>query len=331
MLLNVANLRAASAAAGRCTRARFGTSALLNSARSRMTGPLPPYGPVGVAKALETPSSAPSAPTLFEHEFSLADRVGLVTGGNRGIGLEMALALVEAGSRVVYCVDLPKKPGDEFTKVREYVSRMQGTGGDARLEYICADVTDQNTMWKIGETIGNREGRMDVCVAAAGILRGAIDCLTYPAKQFQEVLAVNVNGVLYTAQAAGQQMDRFGNGGSIIMIASICGHLTIKDSQWASYYAAKSAVLQMARSMACELGPKKIRVNTISPGYIATSMTGQLLEKRPELLDTWHNSVPLGRIARPDELRGILAWLASDASSFCTGSDILVTGGQHAW
>ena len=99
----------------------------------------------------------------------------------------------------------------------------------------------------------------------------------------------------------------------------------------------------MARSMACELGPKKIRVNTISPGYIATryefatrcvlytpnhsgsySMTGQLLEKRPELLDTWHNTVPLGRIARPDELRGILAWLASDASSFCTGSEYVL-------
>ena len=85
----------------------------------------------------------PHASTIYTHDFSLADRVGLVTGGNRGIELEMALALVEAGSRVVYCVDLPKKPGDEFTKVREYVSRMQGTGGDARLEYICADVTDQ--------------------------------------------------------------------------------------------------------------------------------------------------------------------------------------------
>ncbi|KAI0703269.1 sorbose reductase sou1 [Earliella scabrosa] len=333
MFFNSSSLRAASAVAGQCARARFATSALLKSAsaRGRMTGPLPPYGPVGVAKALEAPASAPSSPTLFEHEFSLADRVGFVTGGNRGIGLEMALALVEAGSRVVYCVDLPKKPGEEFTKVREYVSRTQGTGGDARLEYISADVTDQDAMWKVGRTIGDREGKMDVCVAAAGILRGDTDGLTYPAKQFKEVMAVNVNGVLYTAQAAGQQMDRFGNGGSIIMIASISGHGYNQGHPWASYNTSKSAVLQLARSMACELGPKKIRVNTISPGYINTSMTGQFLAKRPELLEAWSSHNPMGRIGRPDELRGIVAWLASDASSFCTGSDILVSGGHHAW
>ncbi|KAI0747220.1 sorbose reductase sou1 [Daedaleopsis nitida] len=296
-----------------------------------MTGTLPPYGPVGVAKALETPSSALTSPTLFEHEFSLADRVGLVTGANRGIGLEMALALVEAGSRVVYCVDLPAKPGEEWTEVREYVSRMQGTNGDARLEYMSADVTDQDTMWKLGKTIGDREGRMDVCVAAAGILKGDHDCLSYPAKRFQEVRPVNVNGVLYTAQAAGQQMDRFGNGGSIIMIASISGHGANQGHPWVSYNTSKSAVLQMARSMACELGPKRIRVNTISPGYIYTSMTQQFLELHPEFLELWSSRAPLGRVGRPDELRGIVAWLASDASSFCTGSDILVSGGHHAW
>ena len=100
--------------------------------------------------------------TLFTKEFSLADRVALVTGGHRGIGLEMALALVEAGSRVVYCVVLPKKPGEEFAKVREYVSRMQGTGGDARLEYICADVTDQVSTW----SLRSREwARSPLCLA----------------------------------------------------------------------------------------------------------------------------------------------------------------------
>ncbi|RDX45337.1 sorbose reductase sou1 [Lentinus brumalis] len=296
-----------------------------------MTGTLPSYGPVGVARALAASSSTDTNPTLFTKEFSLADRVALVSGGNRGIGLEMALALVEAGTRIVYCVDLPEKPGDEFTKVREYASQLKGTGGEARLEYVSANVTDQNAMWKIGKTIGDREGRMDVCVAAAGILRGDTPCLTYPAKQFEEVIAVNVNGVLYTAQAAGQQMDRFGNGGSIIMIASISGHGANQGHPWVSYNTSKSAVLQMARSMACELGPKKIRVNTISPGYINTSMTGQFLAKRPELVEIWSSHNPLGRIGRPDELRGIVAWLASDASSFCTGSDILVSGGHHAW
>ncbi|KAI0765449.1 sorbose reductase sou1 [Fomes fomentarius] len=328
-------------------RVHFSTSrASLLSARDRMTGPLPPYGPVGVARALQAPSTARKAmsttsPTLFEHEFSLADRVALVTGGDRGIGLEIALALVEAESRVVYCVDLPSQPGEEFTKVREYVSRMQGTGGDARLEYISADVTDQvrrnvldaaqNTMWKVGESVGDREGRMDVCVAAAGIVKPSVPCLTYPAKQFQEVHAVNVNGVFFTAQAAGQQMERFGHGGSIIMVGSISGSGANKGMCTVSYNTSKSAVLQMARSMACELGPKKIRVNTISPGYTVTRLIGQVIDTRPELVEMWCSDAPLDRLARPDELRGVVTWLASDASSYCTGSDIVVSGGLHAW
>ena len=145
-------------------------------------------------------------------------------------------------------------------------------------------------MWKLGELIGNKEGRLDIAVACAGVLKQDIDCLEYPADVFQQVMNVNVNGVLYTAQAAGRQMRRFGNGGSIILIGSMSGSITNQVSnrtfskccrretdhgqqqghQWVSYNTSKSAVLQMARSMACELGKERIRVNTLSPGYIYT-------------------------------------------------------------
>ncbi|CDO76674.1 hypothetical protein BN946_scf184305.g6 [Trametes cinnabarina] len=316
-------------------RAHFSSSvparAAGSSAKDRLSGPLPPYGPVGVARALQASPSTPAKPTIFEHEFSLADRVALVSGANRGIGLEMALAIAEAGARAVYCLDLPKAPGEEFAKVKAYVARMEGKKGEGRLEYMSGDVTDQEAMWKLGEEIGKREGRMDVCVAAAGVLKGDTPCLDYPAKQFKEVLAVNVNGVLFTAQAAGRQMVKFDNGGSIILIASISGSGANQGHPWVSYNTSKSAVLQMARSMACELAPQRIRVNTISPGYINTSMTHQFLQKRPELLERWSSNNPMGRIGRPDELRGATVWLSSDASSFCTGSDILVSGGHHAW
>lgn len=238
--------------------------------QSKTTGVLPPYAPVGVSAALAAPSSGAVKPTLFEHEFTLADRVAMVSGGNRGLGLEMAMALAEAGARAVYCVDLPKQPGEEWTKVKDYLSRMEGKPGQRRLEYISTDVRDQEQMWKIGETIGDREGRLDTCVAAAGILKSITDCLEYPAKQFQEVMEVNVNGVLFTAQAAGRQMERFGHGGSIILIASMSGTVVNKGNNWISYNTSKSAVLQMGRNMACELGPKRIRVNTLSPGHIYT-------------------------------------------------------------
>jgi NAD(P)-dependent dehydrogenase (short-subunit alcohol dehydrogenase family) len=146
-------------------------------------------GRVGVAAALAAAKGEGVAvrPTIWD-EFALKDRVALVSGGNRGLGLEMALVLIEAGARAVYCVDLPAQPGEEWVAVAEHVKRMVGTGGvGGRLEYVSADVRDQKAMWRIGEGIGDREGRMDVCVAAAGILKAHTDCLEYPAEEFEEV------------------------------------------------------------------------------------------------------------------------------------------------
>ncbi|KAI6022031.1 putative short chain dehydrogenase [Pisolithus marmoratus] len=168
-------------------------------------------------------------------------------------------------------------------------------------------------------------------VAAAGILISDIDCLECPAETFKEVMDVNTNGVFFTAQAAGRQMARFGRGGSIIMVASMVGSVASQGQKLVSYSSSKSAVLQMARSMACELGDKKICVNTLSPGCIYTQMTGAIFDKRPDMLDNWSRLYPLGRIGRSDELRGVVTWLASDASTFCTGSDIFMDGGYHAW
>ncbi|RDB23971.1 Sorbose reductase SOU1 [Hypsizygus marmoreus] len=294
-----------------------------------------PLAPIGVAAALD-PTITPM-PKIFD-EFSLRDRVCIVSGAGRGLGLEMALALCEAGARAVYCFDLPGEPSGEWEMVREYVRRMgvgmgggEGKGKGGRLEYVCADVRDQEGMWrKVGE-VGDREGRMDVCVAAAGVGLAHVDCLVYPKEQFEAVMNVNTNGVLYTAQAAGQQMVRFGNAGSIILIASMFGKHPNKDHAWVPYNTSKSAVIQMARSMACELGTRNIRVNSLSPGHIYTQMTAAYLDMQPHLLEKWSSLNPMGRIGRSDELRGVIAWLASDASSFCTGSDILVSGGHHAW
>ncbi|KAM5541897.1 hypothetical protein V8D89_004626 [Ganoderma adspersum] len=303
---------------------KFSTSASVRSPRGSLTGPLPAFGRVGVSRIVESKSTpTPADSTLFTKEFSLADRVALVTGAHRGIGLELALTLAEAGARKVYCVDLPKQPGEEWTKVRDAVGPS--------LEYISQDVTDQKAMWKIGEMIGDREGRMDVCVAAAGMLSSTPAAgLDFTSENFQKVMSVNTSGVLFTAQAAGKQMLRFGNGGSIVLIGSICGSIALEPHvSDIAYHSSKGAVLQMTRSLACELGAHRVRVNSISPGFIDTSLTSFLED--PAQAARWTAANPLGRIGRPDELRGVLAWLASDASSFCTGSNVVVSGGHTAW
>jgi hypothetical protein len=148
-----------------------------------------PLAPIGVQAAL-LHARGPSAetalsprPKIFE-EFSLNGRVGVVSGGNRGLGLEMALALCEAGCKAVYCVDLPELPSAEWEATSAFVKAL---GNSSRLEYVSADVTDQQNLWGKVEQMADKEGRMDVCIAAAGVLKAHQDCLNYPAEEFREV------------------------------------------------------------------------------------------------------------------------------------------------
>ncbi|KAG6831483.1 hypothetical protein H0H87_005050 [Tephrocybe sp. NHM501043] len=246
-----------------------------------------PLSPIGVNAALQAAVDPKVIPRskIFD-EFSLNARVGIVSGGNRGLGLEMALALCELGARAIYCFDLPSEPSKAWKNTEDYVKRI---GNGSRLEYVSADVRNQKGIWDKAKVIGDKEGRIDVCVAAAGILpRIPGESLNVPHDIYQEVIDVNMSGVLYTAQAAGQQMLRFGNSGSIILISSIAGHNYLKF----------------------RLGKSD-----------GSSMTAEALE-HPDTLKRWSDAVPMGRIGRPDELRGVVSWLASDASSFCTGSKV---------
>ncbi|KAF9444625.1 NAD(P)-binding protein [Macrolepiota fuliginosa MF-IS2] len=289
---------------------------------------------VGVAAALA--NEPPTRSILSSTQLLLIDRVAIVTGGHRNIGLDMALALAEAGA-TVYCVDLPALPDADWRRVKEYVTRLpeitstlDGAKAQGRLEYMTGDVTDQHRMWEIAEEVVKREGRLDICVANAGVM-GGVDCLDYTAEEARKMMDVNINGAFFTAQAAGRQMEKLGMPGSIIMTASISGSIANCGQHWAVYNTSKAGVIQMTRSLACELGPKGIRVNSISPGYINTRMTEEFLDARPHLRKQWIGENPLGRLGRPDELRGVTLWLASDASTFCTGSNIVVDGGHRAW
>ncbi|KAH9848959.1 NAD-P-binding protein [Lenzites betulinus] len=310
-------------------RVDIGRRAMLSTTASRRNDAATPP-PLGVARALQDTSSTPP-PTLFSSEFSLADRVALVTGANRGLGLEGALALAEAGARAVYCVDVADAPSETFRAAQAFAARLRGPDAESPLQYVQGDVGDQEQMWRIGRMIGDREGRMDACVACAGIAPESQKSMYIPDDGLQKasVLDVNLKGALYTAQAAGQQMERFGNGGSITLIASVAGHLSV-DMGMTPYEMSKGGVLQLARSLACELAPERIRVNTISPGYFRTPMVDILYRENPEWAQRLANRSASKRTAEPYEVRGLVVWLASSASSFCTGSDITIDGGYRA-
>ncbi|KAF5352971.1 hypothetical protein D9758_007962 [Tetrapyrgos nigripes] len=275
----------------------------LRDAQNKNTeSPLAPIGVAAAVQAKQDPSSVPARPKIFD-EFALRDRVGIVSGGNNGLGLEMAMALCEAGARAVYTFDVEPEPSEDWVAVKEFVEKM-----GSRLEYANVDVTDQKKVWEHGDIIGDKEGRMDFCVAAAGVMEPHTPCLGYTAEQYRRVTSINCDGALFTAQAAGRQMERFGLPGSIVLIASMSGSITNQGDARVAYNSSKSAVIQMARSLACELAPLNIRVNSLSPGHIYTKLTAQYLDTDPGLLDKWSNLNPMGRIGRIDEIRGPIIW-----------------------
>ncbi|KAK9446378.1 uncharacterized protein V1518DRAFT_424163 [Limtongia smithiae] len=264
-------------------------------------------------------------PEIFG-EFSLKGKVAVVTGGNGGLGLEFCIVLAELGAKV-YAIDLPETPSEDFGIAVKYVARLGSS-----LTYRPSDVTDQQVISATIKGIANEnDGRLDVLVAAAGILGHEQDCEEYPDVVFKKVMNVNCGGVFYSAQAAAQIMKEKEIQGSIILIGSMSGTVVNREMRWLPYNVSKSAVLQMTRSMAAELGQFGIRVNSISPGHIRTKLTAVVLDAQPEMEAFWASLNPLGRIGAVHELRGVAAWLASDASTFCTGSDIMVSGGHTIW
>lgn len=204
----------------------------------------------------------------------------------------------------------------------------------------------------IVEAIATTHGRLDCLLAAAGIQQET-PALDYTAKDSNAMFEINVTGAFMTAQAAAKQMIRFGKGGSIVMIASMSGTVANRVSRrafhppppptlspansppqgllCAPYNASKAAVLQLGRNLASEWGVHGIRVNTISPGYIVTSMVEELFVKFPERRADWPTQNMLGRLSYAEDYKGAAVFLCSDASSFMTGSDMRIDGGHCAW
>lgn len=264
--------------------------------------------------------SAPPPP-----EFSLKDRVYMVTGAARGLGLTQAEAILEAGGRV-YAIDKLPLPTPDFDRVASRAKYDLGT----QIDYIQADVRDEDAMHGIAKHIARKERRLDGLLAAAGIFKIA-NALELTKEDMSEIVETNLIGVFISAQAAAKQMVALGTPGSLVLIASVAGSVGTKGLPSTAYSASKAGVLQLARSLATEWGPHGIRVNTISPGYTRTNMVDEVLVKHPELLELFSSTNPLGRVAVPSEMKGAAVFLLSDASSYMTGSDLVADGGHGAW
>ncbi|KAI9491691.1 short-chain dehydrogenase/reductase SDR [Zychaea mexicana] len=267
-------------------------------------------------------SASPDVRSLL----SLQGKVAIVTGGARGLGYEMMRALAESGADVA-CIDLLAETGAEAIAKIESDCKVKGSS------WGC-DVTNEEDVAMVFNQIAEHHGGIDILLTAAGINK-TCPAVEYTAKDFRKIFDVNVSGTFFCAQAAAKYMMQTGRPGSIITVASMSAHITNRPQPHAPYNATKAAVLQLTKSLACEWAPHNIRVTAISPGYFDTEMNRTILAQQGEegvkMRQTWETQTPAGRLGTPHELKGVIVFLASDASTFCTGTEIVVDGGYTAW
>ncbi|OBA60467.1 short-chain dehydrogenase [Mycobacterium sp. 1100029.7] len=245
--------------------------------------------------------------------FDLRGRTALITGASTGIGRKVAEAYLQAGARVA----IAARHTDALKRVAAELSSDDG----AVLTVGC-DVTRPDQVNRMVERVTAEFGGIDIAVCNAGIIN-LVPMLEMSPEEFQAIQDTNVTGVFLTAQAAARAMVAHGRGGAIITTASMSGHIINIPQPAGHYCTSKAAVIQLTKAMAVELAPHNIRVNSVSPGYILT----ELVEPMAEYHRLWEPKIPLGRIGRPDELTGLYLYLASDASSYMTGSDVVIDGG----
>jgi NAD(P)-dependent dehydrogenase (short-subunit alcohol dehydrogenase family) len=241
----------------------------------------------------------------------LADRVAIVTGASSGLGARFAQVLAEAGAQVVACA--------------RRVDRLEQLAAtQPSVHPVRADVTEEDDRVRVVATALERFGRVDICVNNAGISSGGPDRQA-STDAFRSVLRVNVEAVFALAQAVAEPMRRQGSG-SVINMSSMFSFIASAPVPEAGYVASKAAVNGLTRELAAQWAGDGIRVNAIAPGWFPSEMTAELLGD--ERTQRWfERQCPMGRPGRIDELDGVLLFLASDASSYCTGQVITIDGG----
>ncbi|KAL2013607.1 hypothetical protein VTN00DRAFT_1132 [Thermoascus crustaceus] len=273
-----------------------------------------------------TPPEHPSLLSLF----SLKGKTAIVTGTGAGIGLAVAQGLAEAGANVALWWHTNKKAIERAAEIEQKY-------GVKCKAYQVNIKNAQQVEEAVNQAVKDFNGRLDVFIANSGIPWTKGPMVDGPIDHYLDVVNTDLDGTYYCAKAAAahwrrqkiEGTDIFGNklenfrGGSFVATASMSGHIVNIPQLQAAYNAAKAGVIHLCKSLAVEW-VQYARANTVSPGYIATEISDFVPQETKNL---WKDKIPMGREGRAEELKGAYLYLASDASSYTTGADLVVDGG----
>lgn len=246
--------------------------------------------------------------------FNIKGKRGIITGASGGIGSTLAKALAARGS-MLGLVDLSIEKSQKLARELEQEHKVKVVA------YQC-DVTNPESVNNMMSAFIADFGQIDFGINNAGIanIEKALD-ISY--EDFKKVIDVNLNGVFLTAQAQAKEMVKQGVGGSIINMASMSAQVINTPQTIANYCASKAGVKHLTKALAVEWAGDNIRVNSVSPGYIATELVAEMKSYHPG----WTSKIPQGRLGKPEDLEGLFIYLISNSSSYMTGSDLIIDGG----
>lgn len=250
--------------------------------------------------------------------FRLDGKTALITGAGRGIGKSLAIGLADAGANIA-AVDI------DAATAKQTADELAAAG--TRTLALSTDIRRPDAVQQMVEQTVEALGSLDILVNNAGIALHA-HAEDIPLEDWDTVIDLNLRALFIVCQTVGKHMIAR-KSGSIINIASMSGSIVNKPQPQAAYNTSKAAVIMLTRSLAAEWAPHGVRVNSMSPGYTMTEMV--MMPDAVQLHSTWKQMIPMNRLAKPEELRASAVYLASDASSYMTGHDLVIDGGYTAW
>ena len=254
--------------------------------------------------------------------FSLAGKRLFITGGSRGLGREMALAIADAGADVVLV-------GRDETSLEATAADIHHLGRDAAV--IVADVGEPQECEAICQKALADHGTIDLLINNVGGRRINIPTEELPLSEWQRLIDLNLTSTFICTKVIGGEMVRRGNGGRVINIASISGMIANRNIGGRSYETAKAAVIQFTRATAADWAPYGVTVNAICPGGFMTEPNQRWAREHPEVIESMRASIPMGDLGPPEDLGPLAVYLASDASRYMTGAALVIDGGYTLW